>query len=399
MSDPDASQRRRSRRALVLGVAAVALLSGGAAWRASRSPRLVPVPLISQSSPWTCGPAALMAVLVYFGVFDDAESVLDEELGATPEEGTPVASIVAVARRHGLTAEARTDLTLDDLDGALSRGRAVIVALQAWPDAPVTDWRSRWEDGHYVVVVGLTGERVYVMDPSVRTGYAYLPRGQFLDRWHDYDRQADQTVVWNRLGIVIGGSGGSATIRPSRPPSSNELVSRVGALYRAAAGRVRWAGRFEQLPLEGNSAKFDLTLTLQDSPRASPASSSTAPTSSSRRPSRACMGHFRVLLEAIVARPETAAREPAPAHRGRSASGCWWSGTTPRAGYPRDACLHHALRGPGPAHAGRHRRRVRRAQRSPTRAGRARQPARAPPAALGVGPDSASPCAWSARWS
>src|SRR6185295_7581654 len=115
MSGPDASGRRL-RRGLLLAVVSVGLLSGGVAWRASRATSLVPVPLISQSAPWTCGPAALMAVLVYFGVFDDAESLLDQELGATPEEGTPVASMVAVARRHGLGAEARTELTLEDLE-------------------------------------------------------------------------------------------------------------------------------------------------------------------------------------------------------------------------------------------------------------------------------------------
>ena len=139
---------------------------------------------------------AEMAVLVYFGVFDDAESVLDEELGATPEEGTPVASIVAVARRHGLTAEARDRPHPGRIWTARSRAVGpVIVALQAWPDAPVTDWRSRWEDGHYVVVVGLTGERVYVMDPSVRTGYASSPARAILNRWHDYDPGRFQTVV------------------------------------------------------------------------------------------------------------------------------------------------------------------------------------------------------------
>ena len=56
------------------------------------------------------------------------------------------------------------------------------------------------------VVVGLSNDRVYVMDPSVRTGYAYLDRNAFLTRWHDYDMDGDRRVVWNRLGIVIEGS-------------------------------------------------------------------------------------------------------------------------------------------------------------------------------------------------
>ena len=195
---------------LVASVVAVIMGSaaGGRALTTPHAPRLVPVPLISQASPWTCGPAALMAVLVYFGVFDDAESRLDAELAATPEDGTRVRDIVTVARRFGLAADARTVLELDDLKNELARGALVIVALQAWATGAVTDWRSHWEDGHYVVVVGVSDDRVYFMDPSVRTGYAYLPRAEFVDRWHDYDVEGGRKVVWNRLGIVIRGGAG-----------------------------------------------------------------------------------------------------------------------------------------------------------------------------------------------
>jgi predicted double-glycine peptidase len=189
--------------ALVTGSAA-----GGRALSAPHAPRLIPVPLISQASPWTCGPAALMAVLVYFGVFDDTESRLDAELGATPEDGTHVGDLVAAARRFGLAADARTGLELDDLKSELARGAVVIVALQAWASRAVLDWRSHWEDGHYVVVVGVSDDRVYFMDPSVRTGYAYLPRADFVDRWHDYDFEGGHKVFWNRLGIVIHGRAG-----------------------------------------------------------------------------------------------------------------------------------------------------------------------------------------------
>jgi predicted double-glycine peptidase len=173
-------------------------------------PSLLPVPLVSQAQSWTCGPAALMATLLYFGVFDDPESRLDQELGATPDEGTPVVRMVDEARRFGLSAEARTGLTLADLDQVISRGDLVIVALQAWAPRPVSDWRAHWEDGHYVVIVGLDSQRVYVMDPSIRTGYGYLPRDQFLERWHDYDREDARLVVYDRLGIVIRGERGLA---------------------------------------------------------------------------------------------------------------------------------------------------------------------------------------------
>ena len=189
-------------------VALSATLLAGHAIKASlplSAPPLLPVPLVSQARPWSCGAAALMAALLYFGVYDDPESTLDAELGVTPEEGTRVDRIVAEARRYGLQADARVGLTFEDLDRGLSRGDVVIVALQAWATKAVTDWRTDWEDGHYVVVVGLSRDRVYVMDPSVRTGYAYLARDQFLQRWHDYDLDRGKRITFEQLGIVIRG--------------------------------------------------------------------------------------------------------------------------------------------------------------------------------------------------
>ncbi|HEY7371665.1 MAG TPA: cysteine peptidase family C39 domain-containing protein [Polyangia bacterium] len=204
----------------VLLVAAAALLVAGTAVAgravttadsthaadATDLPRLAPVPLISQAHPWSCGAAALMAVLVYYGVFDEAESRLDTELGVTPDQGTGVTRIAEEARRFGLEAEARTGLAIDDLRRELARGALIIAAVQAWPTETVTDWRARWDDGHYVVVVGVSDDRVYVMDPSVRTGYAYLGRDEWLARWHDYDQDGQRRVVWDRLGIVVRGA-------------------------------------------------------------------------------------------------------------------------------------------------------------------------------------------------
>ena len=161
-----------------------------------------------------------MATLLYFGVFDGRESRLDEEMGATPDDGTRVVEIVAEARRFGLTADARTGLALADLVRELSHGGVVIVALQAWPTSPVTDWRAHWEDGHYVVVLGLDSDRVYVMDPSIRTGYGYLTRDQFVERWHDYDLQdgrRSSTIAWASSSAA---KRGYRATRPSRSRSN-----------------------------------------------------------------------------------------------------------------------------------------------------------------------------------
>jgi predicted double-glycine peptidase len=146
-----------------------------------------------------------MAALVYFGVFDEPESRLDIELDATPEQGTHPQRIAEEARAFGLDAEVRTGLTLDDLARELARGSVVILDLQAWPSTPPAHAATEWEDGHYVVLVGIDDARVYAMDPSVRTGYAYLARDDLLRRWHDYEVRDGRREVYEHLGIVLRG--------------------------------------------------------------------------------------------------------------------------------------------------------------------------------------------------
>lgn len=196
------------RRALaaVVALAAIAAMAPPRSDGAGRAPpRLLPVPIISQATPWTCGAASLMAALIYFGVFDEPESALDAALHATPEQGVHPRSIAAAAREHGLAAEIRTGLTLADLASELGRGAVVILDLQAWPARRAGPPEAGWEDGHYVVLVGLDDRRIYAMDPSVRTGYAYLERDAFLRRWHDYEVRDGRREVYERLGIVLRG--------------------------------------------------------------------------------------------------------------------------------------------------------------------------------------------------
>jgi predicted double-glycine peptidase len=199
--------RHRVGQGLVPVVAAllVAASPGPQAADARRPPRLLPVPIISQATPWTCGAASLMAALIYFGAFDDTESRLDTDLGATPEQGVAPLRIAAEARALGLAADVQTGLTLADLAADLDGGALVIVALQAWPPHPTPDPALGWENGHYVVIVGLDESRVYAMDPSVRTGYAYLPRDELIRRWHDYDVREGRREAYQRLGIVLRG--------------------------------------------------------------------------------------------------------------------------------------------------------------------------------------------------
>lgn len=170
---------------------------------------LLPVPDTRQSTIYSCGAAALQAVLMYWGV-EYREDELMEMLGTDPEQGTHPESIVRVARELGFEAELREGMTLEDLSRLVGEGVPVIVDCQAWREGDQPPWRDTWEDGHYMVVIGIDSENVYFEDPSALGSRGFIPRDEFLERWHDYEAGGRQFL---QAGIVIRGA------RPEPPPA------------------------------------------------------------------------------------------------------------------------------------------------------------------------------------
>jgi len=168
-----------------------ASIRGGYAWSPrAPAPFLDAVPDVRQSTNYSCGAAALQAVLHYWRI-DVREGDLMADLGSDPERGTPPEAILRVAGRLGLKAELREGLSVDDLVEALRRGVPPIVDLQAWTSADVESdgfrWADAWEDGHYVVLIGIEGETLIFEDPSLLGARGYIPRAEFLERWRDYE--------------------------------------------------------------------------------------------------------------------------------------------------------------------------------------------------------------------
>jgi uncharacterized protein len=154
---------------------------------ANKTPLLERVPDVQQSTDFSCGAAALQAVLGYWGVRAQEQTLMNalhtnEITGTTPE------SIIRVAREMGLDAYARENLDIQALEETVIR-IPVICAIQAWPisrPAKFT-WKKCWEEGHYVVVIGIDKQNVYVEDPSLFGTRGVIPREEFLERWHDYE--------------------------------------------------------------------------------------------------------------------------------------------------------------------------------------------------------------------
>ncbi|RYZ43248.1 MAG: non-ribosomal peptide synthetase [Myxococcaceae bacterium] len=132
-------------------------------------------------------------------------------------------------------------------------------------------------------------------------------------------------------------------VQPTRDLSRNALFQVMFVLQNTPAEPLRVPGlSFEQLTLESHSAKFDLTLTLQESPQgflgAFEYNTDLFDASTVQR----MAGHLGILLEALAAKPETSlANLPlltAPEHQRLLVD---WNG--PRVDFPRDTCLHDAF--------------------------------------------------------
>lgn len=172
------------------------------------------VPLVRQATTYSCGAAALLAVLAYWRVYDGGESSLYQELNTTPEEGTDPLNMQKYALKLNLKAELLVDQTLDDLEASLNKGIPAIVDFQAWPEdvqgrvknlLTDRDWEKEWESGHYAVLVTMDESYLYFMDPSTMGGYTYIPRKEFPARWHDYENRAGARVENIHMALYISG--------------------------------------------------------------------------------------------------------------------------------------------------------------------------------------------------
>lgn len=177
---------------------------------------LTTVPNVRQSTWYSCGVSSLQAVLYYWGI-DVFESILMEMLGTNPGCGTYPENIVSVASFFGLEASLSVDLSIDDLKKSMELRIPVIIVAQAWsgheennswvsviPDS----WDDTWEEGHYMIVIGVDSRNIYFEDPLLLGTRGFIPVDEFSLRWHDYRRGyefPETRIIYNHLGIFISG--------------------------------------------------------------------------------------------------------------------------------------------------------------------------------------------------
>jgi len=172
-------------------LAAILIVSGCCHTHVPKLSNMINIADTRQATTYTCGVASVQAILNYYGI-DKREDQLIEQFGATEAAGTSTSQIIAGLESYGLVATRKEQTTMDDLRANVQNKIPTIVAIQAWLDEypPHHDWSEIWEEGHWLIVIGLDDKNVYFEDPSLLGTLGWLTHAEFLARWHDYDGDA-----------------------------------------------------------------------------------------------------------------------------------------------------------------------------------------------------------------
>lgn len=192
----------------------------------SLPPAAIRLPVVKQTTDFSCGAAATLSLLRYwrrdrYASID--ETALHAALETTEARGTEPEPIARFLREAaGLEAVYRHgDVTLEQLVCAVDARHPPLVDLQAWNETP-RPYREVWDAGHYVVMIGYDDEHLFFMDPSVLTPgeYAFLPRAELEERWHDLSGEED--VRLERMAIFVRGDA-----EPWTPSASQAAATRL----------------------------------------------------------------------------------------------------------------------------------------------------------------------------
>lgn len=174
---------------------------------------LLNVPDVRQPSNYTSGPTALQAVLAYYGTDVAVDELINQT--NTTENGTLPDNLAQAARQKGFNAEIKENMTLQDLQQNINQGKPVIIDIQAWRSSNTTtgNWTDDQSDGHYMVVIGIDNQNVYLEDPAILGSRGYIPLQEFLERWHNtfINNKTVNNTTKNHQGIIITG------MEPSTP--------------------------------------------------------------------------------------------------------------------------------------------------------------------------------------
>lgn len=161
--------------------------------------KIIQLPKLSQTYEWDCGANAIQSVLVYYGIEERGE-IFIKHAKTLEEHGTDIKDLTKTIKKFGLDLDCRV-MTIKDLKKYIDKNIPIIILLQAWSSKKNIDWKNSWNNGHYVVAIGYTKEKIIFEDPYSfhRT---YLKNEELEDRWHDMDRKGKKYLHY---GVAVYG--------------------------------------------------------------------------------------------------------------------------------------------------------------------------------------------------
>ena len=180
-----------------------------------------PVGFQRQSTNYSCGPTAVTAITKALAKTPTTEGEAMQH-GHTTTEGTEPEGVVHDLELAGLKVTLRRPMSLPQLERELDKGNPVITPMQAWGDPK--NYPSNGE-GHYVTAVGYDGTNIYFEDPSLDGDYGYIPKAEFLKRWHDV---TDTGEVLRQEGIIVQRPGKAP--KPAEPDFKEKIAEEIASL-------------------------------------------------------------------------------------------------------------------------------------------------------------------------
>lgn len=139
-----------------------------------------------------CGPASLKMVLHYWGL-NKTERELGELSGCTTECGVEAEGLLRAARKLGFKGRVKDRANINDLRKyVIDKKMPVIV-----------DWFST-DEGHYSVVVNITDDKIYMMDPELKK-IRSLTLDAFKRVWFDFSGKylsPKSSLLFRRMLVI-----------------------------------------------------------------------------------------------------------------------------------------------------------------------------------------------------
>jgi len=159
--------------------------------------KIIEFPELRQVFNYDCGASALQSVMVFYGI-ELREDFILEQLEAQHtdifDNGVHISAIIKMANDYGINAELKQSLQAADLIKFIKNESPVIILLQAWRDENnKIKWSDDYRDGHYVVAIGYTNDKIIFEDPSSFTR-TFLSFDELNERWHAIDDDGKKNI-------------------------------------------------------------------------------------------------------------------------------------------------------------------------------------------------------------